>query len=270
MNDAAHNSPRPCGVEFLWLWLIGLSLLNCACTSVPDTAAERHAKAVKALIDFGADVRDVDDEIAQERGTFVFLFAEHITREGRIEDPILTLLQDVQSCFLGLSNTPVKDAAMPDIARLLNVKLVNLHNTPITDQALPLLAKSHSIRLLKLTSTKITNEGLQALTALNALRMLYLSDTYITDEGLRHLERLPQLEALKLSRVPVTDVGLESLSLLPRLRYLGLDGTVIGAAGLDKLEHLPSLTYLDVSRTVIPENAIKAFRERHPKCHIEF
>jgi hypothetical protein len=238
------------------------------CASAHDLAAERHAKAVQALLDLGAEVRDVDDEIAHERGTFVSLFREHFTHEGHIEEQVLALIRDIQACFLGLNNTPISDEGLSPLTRLSDLRLVNLYNTRITDQGLVVLARSQYVRLLTLNWTRITDHGLVALESMPSLRMLYLGDTSITDQGLTHLAKLSQLEALKFTRLPVTDDGLKLLATMPRLRFLGLNETHVTDSGLTHLDGLPKLGYLDVQGTVISESAIEEFQKRHPNCHV--
>ncbi len=247
----------------LWTLVIG-------CGGTVDLAAERHAKAVKALLNLGADVRDEEDEASHEHGTFVILFAEHLTRDGRIEDRILVLIRDIQSCFLGLNNTPVTDAAMPELARLQELRLLNLHNTKITDDGVALIAKSKQIRLLKLSRSQVTDAGVAHLTEMPSLKMVYLGESSVTDEGLQHLTKIPQLEAIKLSQLPISDVGVRLLATMPRLRFLGLDDTNISDAGLALLTNLPNLAYLDLQDTAVSTAAVKAFQKKSPKCRVDY
>lgn len=252
-----------------WYFALLLMLLP-ACQSVTDLDDERHAKAVKALIDLGAEVRDVEDEVSHDRGTYVFLFAEHFTREGKVRDEVLNLIRDIRVLFLDLSDTPLIDEAMSELARLPNLQVLNLTRTRMTDRGLKTVSASRDIRLLKLNRTSITDNGLACLAEMPSLRMIYLGDTTLTDSALRHLAKLPQLEAIKLSRLPISDDGLKSLREMPRLRFLGLDSTAITDAGLQHLELLPKLTYLDVQETAVSQKAVDEFRSRHRQCHLEY
>lgn len=251
-------------------WLLALLLVLPACNSAKDLAAEKHAKAVKALINLGAEVRDVEDEVSHDRGTYVVLFAEHFTHDGKLHDEILTLIREIQALFLEVSDTPIKDDAMPDLARLPNLQVLNVTRTRMRDRGLKLIAASRDIRLLKLSRTRITDDGLEPLADMPSLRMIYLGDTTLTEAALQHLAKLPQLEAIKLSRLPITDEGLKSLGQMPRLRFLGLDGTSITDAGLQHLELLPKLVYLDVQETAVSQKAVEDFRKRHRQCHVEY
>lgn len=253
-----------------WCLLAMLLMFLPACHSATDLASERHAKAVKALIDLGAEVRDVEDEVSQERGTYVFLYAEHFTQDGNVSGDILTLIREIQVLFLDLSDTPLMDEALSELARLPNLHVLNVTRTRMTDRGLKLVSASHDLRLLKLNRTRITNDGLECLAEMPSLHLIYLGDTALTDAGLKHLAKLPQLEAIKLSRLPISDDGLRSLSEMPRLRFLGLDGTSITDAGLQHLERLPKLVYLDVQETAVSQKTVEDFRKRHRQCHVEY
>ncbi|MFM9959711.1 MAG: leucine-rich repeat domain-containing protein [Planctomycetaceae bacterium] len=252
--------------RLFFAWLL---ILLPACQPAKDLASERHAKAVKALIDLGAEVRDVEDEVSHDHGTYVFLYAEHFNREGQMHDNVLTLIREIQTLFLDLSDTPLKDEALPKLARLPNLQVLNLTRTQMTDRGLKLIAASRDIRLLKLNRTRITDEGLAGLADMPSLRMIYLGNTSLSDAALGHLAKLPQLEAIKLSGLPISDEGLKSLQEMPRLRFLGLDGSSITDAGLKHLELLPKLAYLDVQETAVSQQGAEGFRKRHPQCHLE-
>ena len=245
-----------------------LVVLLAGCGPAVDLAAQRHARAVKALIDLGAEVFDVEDEVTHDRGTYVLLFREHFTPEGKVHDDVLKHIREIIALFLGVPNTPIKDDAMPDLALLPNMHVLNASNTRLTNVGLKRIAASRDLRLLKLNRTHITNEGLECLQEMPSLRLIYLGDTDLTIEALPYLSKLAQLEAIKLTALPITDKGLESLSEMPRLRFLALDGTAVTDAGLQHLELLPKLTYLDLRSTVITLEAINEFRARHPKCFV--
>jgi hypothetical protein len=274
LSDQIHGSQRHGdSSRAVRRWSVLASLLLAilpACQPPPDTAADRHAKAVKALINLGAEVFDDEDKVAHEQGTFVVLFHEHFTREGLIQSEVLRLIREIQSLFLDVTNTPISDDAMTDLARMPNIRVLNLTQTKVTDRGLKLISASRDLRLLKLNRTRITAEGLALLADMPSLKMLYLGDTRLTDDAMPVIAGLPQLEALKLTRLPITDDGLRPLRELPRLQFLGLDGTAVTDAALKHLELLPKLVYLDVQGTAVSLDAINDFRDRHRQCHVEY
>ncbi len=251
------------------LWLAMLLIAVPGCGKEVDLAAERHAKAVKALIDLGAEVRDEEDEVTHDRGTYVILYREHVSSDGRLHDEVLTQIREIQALFLGVSKTPISDDAMPDLARLPNLRVLNAAATPLTDRGLKLIAESRDLRLLKLNRTRITNDGLEPLREMPSLRLVYLGDTDLTNDALPHLAKMPQLEAIKLTALPINDESLKTLGAMPQLRYLALDGTAVTDAGLPHLDLLPKLAYLDLQNTAVRSEAIAAFRKRHPQCFIK-
>ena len=95
-NRSERGSPR---AGRWWLLALLLMLLP-ACHSATDLASERHAKAVKALINLGAEVHDVQDEVSHDRGTYVFLFAEHFTHDGK---RLLTKLRRMSGALMPCS-----------------------------------------------------------------------------------------------------------------------------------------------------------------------
>lgn len=264
-REAAH---RIAFVRACWLVVLLIAGIS-GCGEAVDLAAQRHAKAVKALIDLGAEVQDVEDEVTHDRGTYVTLFREHFSPDGRVHDDILVHVREIQSLFLNVSNTPVSDDAMPDLAVLPNLAVLNATSSRLTDRGLKLIAASRDVRLLKLNRTHVTDEGLESLREMPSLRLIYLGDTDLSVAALKHLADLPRLEAIKLTALPITDESLEALSEMPQLRFLGLDGTAVTDAGLKHLDLLPKLTYLDLQNTAVTLEAIKEFRSRHPKCFVK-
>ncbi len=252
-----------------WLLLVLMLTSFPGCGATIDPAAERHAKAVKALIDLGAEVFDVADEVTHDRGTYVLLFKEHFSGDGQVQGDVLKLIREIQSLFLGVTSTPIRDAAMPDLAKLPNLHVLNATDTKVTNRGLKLIAESRDLRLLKLNRTHITDDGLECLREMPSLRLIYLGDTDLSAKSVLQLAKLPQLEAIKLTALPINDDGLSSLSEMPRLRFLALDGTAVTDAGLKHLDLLPKLTYLDLQNTVVSLDAIKDFRTRHPKCFVK-
>lgn len=261
MLQSATNVAR------LWLVLVLACLSGCGKTT--DLAAGRHAKSVKALIDLGAEVRDVEDEVTRDRGTYVILFREHFAPDGKVHGDVLKLIREIQSLFLGVLNSSVSDDAMPDLAVLPNLRVLNATNTRLSDRGVKLIAASRDLKLLKLNRTRITDDGLECLREMPSLRLLYVGDTDLSVSALPHLARLPQLEAIKLSALPITDAAMQSLSEMPQLRFLALDGTAVTNTVLKHLDVLPKLAYLDVQHTAVTHEAITEFRQRHPQCFIK-
>lgn len=268
-SDQVNQVMLRSAMTVVWLSLALLMTTLSGCGKSADPAAQRHAKAVKALIDLGAEVRDIEDEVTHDHGTYVVLFSEHFTHEGKVHDDVLKLIREIQALFLGVLNSSVSDDAMPDLAVLPNLRVLNATNTRLTDRGLKLIAASRDLKLLKLNRTHITDDGLECFREMPSLRLLYLGDTELSVVATQHLAKLPQLEAIKLSALPITDAGLQSISEMPHLRFLAIDGTAITDAGLKHLDVLPKLAYLDVQHTAVTQEALSKFRQRHPQCFVK-
>ena len=99
---------------------------------------------------------------------------------------------------------------------------LNLTDCPITDKGLANLAGAKDLRVLFLAGTAITDAGLAHLSNLTSLENLVLQDTEITDAGLVHLRSLNKLREIILWKTGVTDTGAMTLNGLPSLRLIDL------------------------------------------------
>jgi hypothetical protein len=127
-----------------------------------------------------------------------------------------------------------KDPAKP-------VVTVDLSNTPVTDAGLKELAGLRGVQTLYLSGCEgVTDAGLKELAQLKGLQSLDLSGCQgVTNAGLKELAELKGLQSLDLNHCRgVTDAGLKELAALKGLRYLELRGcekvTDAGVAELQK------------------------------------
>jgi hypothetical protein len=81
-------------------------------------------------------------------------------------------------------------------------------NTQVNDGELLRLAKLTELRELDLWAARVTDKGVDALLPLQELRRLQLSQTQITDAGLERLQRLTKLTELGLVGTRVTMAGI--------------------------------------------------------------
>jgi hypothetical protein len=122
--------------------------------------------------------------------------------------------------------------------------IVYLDHTPFGDEQMVSLARLKDLKGVNLKGTLVTDLGLSQIETLRDLHYLELDATGITDDGLAHLERLPNLEFLFLNDLPISDAGIIHLKKLPHLRQLHLANCAVTAAGIADLKQ--SLPDLDV------------------------
>jgi len=114
-----------------------------------------------------------------------------------------------------------------------------LASAPLTDLGVDRIAKLTDLKALNLVNTQISDEGLKHIAKLPNLRKLELGRNGVTDAGMAHVAGLKQLEHLQLSNTRVADKGLMKLSEMPGLTFLDIRRSRVTPAGRDKFEKTP-------------------------------
>lgn len=81
------------------------------------------------------------------------------------------------------------DVHMKHIARMPNLRRLNLIKTQISSDGLPQLAELENLQELLLCGTQIDDQGLLHLKDLDSLQELYLNQTNVTEIGVRRLKQ---------------------------------------------------------------------------------
>jgi uncharacterized membrane protein len=95
-----------------------------------------------------------------------------------------------------------------------------------------------------------------------------LSATKITDKSVAALESAKNLRQVRLSETGVTDASIDTLLKLSGLESINFYGTKVTDAGIQKLSALPKLKRLYLWQTAVTPDAVKAFKEKAPKCEV--
>ena len=146
----------------------------------------------------------------------------------------LTQLKDLR-----LNNTTIKDPKC--FEGLINLESLDLGDAYVLDHSLAPLAKMKNLRRLNLLGTLVTDEGLKHLSGLTELEDLDLYGVKVTDSGIEHLSKLKKLRRLNLLGAQISDASAGILSGLKELRELNLYRSRITNAGLAKLHRLRNL-----------------------------
>ena len=141
------------------------------------------------------------------------LVAEEVRRELKKPEGLLTEadLKKVTYLHFHLYRTQITDAGLKDVAKLQNLRWLNLSQTKITDAGLKDVAKLQKLDWLHLSSTQITDAGLKEVAKMQNLGELFLDGTKITDAGLKEVAKLQNLKDLNLNRTKVTKAGVAEL-----------------------------------------------------------
>jgi len=144
----------------------------------------------------------------------------------------------------------ITDSDMPALARMPDLKRLDLSLTRISDRGLRALKTVQGIEDLNLYfAEQVGDEGAVVLRNWKRLKRLNLRGTKITDSTLEMLEGAPAIEWLDIGWSQITDTGLDHLSALTHLRWLTMGGNKLTDTALQFLRQVPQIEYLDVGGT---------------------
>lgn len=188
---------------------------------------------------------------------------------------------------LDLNSSPVTDAGLRDLAKLVNLETVNFANThisevgiavtttlpklrnlnltkcTITPGVLEALAKLESLEELTLERTNASDSTLAAIENLGNLKTLNLTGTQISDNGFKHINKMKSLEVLKISNTSLTGQGMNFLKRKKGdtgLRILDAQHSQFGLAGLQFLKAVETLEELDLAQAEVTDRALVGLR----------
>ncbi|SPE29127.1 exported hypothetical protein [Candidatus Sulfopaludibacter sp. SbA6] len=139
------------------------------------------------------------------------------------------------------------DSDMPRLAKLKDLKRLDLSLTRISDRGLRALKSAPAIEELNLYfAEQISDEGAATVKGWKHLQRLNLRGTKVTDATLEFLSGVSTLESLDIGWAQITDTGLEHLAPLTNLRHLAMGGNKLTGTALQFLRQMPQIEYLDV------------------------
>src|ERR1700682_790082 len=148
---------------------------------------------------------------------------------------------------LDLTDTWVSDADMAKVARLRQLRKLDLSHTKITDRGMELLAPLENVTELNCYYAEyLTEEGVAHLRNWKHLERLNLRGTKVTSKVFDSLAKLTSLRSLDIAFTQIEDEGFDQLSALTKLESLAIGGNRLSGAALPLLKLLPSLVELDV------------------------
>ena len=170
----------------------------------------------------------------------------------RDPDDVAKLAALNEGISLDLATSGIDDVGL---ARLRpsadHLVFLRLSDCPITDEGLANLADATHLRVLLLDGTGITDAGLAHLTNLTELEDLILQETAVTDAGLVHLRTLGKLRQIIFWKTGVSDDGARMLGRLPNLRLIVLPSD--NAAGARPSGLRPGITVVR-QKVVFPKS----------------
>lgn len=162
---------------------------------------------------------------------------------------------------IDLSETDITDKAIESFENTsiedLNLRLC----TNITDNSGPSLESAKQLRYLDLSQTQIGDETVKKVAALN-LEYLSVPNCNITDASLESLGRTKSLTALSLDATPITEKGVACLKNLD-LEKLSVDScrSFDDACLNTVIDNHPNLRYLTISNTRVTAKSVRRIAE---------
>ena len=164
--------------------------------------------------------------------------ARRIVARTRVWSAAIGLLTEGQASGLDAHNQ-MTDTVLEQLSRVTSIRELRLGNSKgLSDDGIRHLARLQQLRHLDLSMTAITDRGLQFLQALPALESLNLSWTRVTDLGLAHLAGCERLRQIHLTGTNTGDGALRTLAGKPELAVLHT-GTGVTDAGVRLLHEFP-------------------------------
>ena len=158
---------------------------------------------------------------------------------------------------LTVSDSWITDSALAAIEQCKDLRAIDISsNREVTDSGVSRLARLTNLRELNLAFTGVTDNGVAALAGLSELHSLDLGGTCITAGGLRHVRRMQELRVLRL---PWTS-AMQSVTYLETLRHLevlDLSHSGVAATGLSPLAGAKAIKKLDLSYTDASDECLR-------------
>jgi hypothetical protein len=177
------------------------------------------AKPVRVL---SGATRDDDHSLARSRdwGTVIRLLAQEGT--GGLD-----------------AEGQMTDALLDEVSRVGSLTMLRLGGSKaVTDDGVRHLARLPNLRHLDLSGTAVTDRGLEVLRQLPRLETVSLGWTWVTDAGVAQLSGCEALERVNLSGTRTGDGAIRALAGKERLRHFA-SGSAVTDAGLALLHELP-------------------------------
>ena len=243
--------------------------------------AQDPADAINRLSELGAAITlDEDGRVAA---------AQFVQPIENADLEVLTQLVAITTVSLR-GQTQIDDAAMPTIAKLSTVKVldlgvcvqitskgieairlmpelqdINLERTAFDNDAIGFLRETPKLKRIRLARTSLGDSAMTSLkdeTQLELLDMAHVSGNEgVTDVGLLQLSGLTKMRSLRIWGSQITDEGLKAVKDMKDLRVLSVEDAYVVGPGLEYIGGLSKLTELKFFQTYLTPDSLKHLSE---------
>lgn len=151
--------------------------------------------------------------------------------------------------------------AMPSIAKLTSIRVLNLQGGILGDEEIADLNKMTNLEVLNVSSTNISGDGMATFKRLKELRKLYCGFIHNHTKLLQALQGSNKIDTLGLNALeqPLSEADAKLIATCKNLSYLNLEASITSDKVLPILATLPKLAYIDFHGCTISKKAITDF-----------
>lgn len=183
---------------------------------------------------------------------------------------VLSELQSLESLVIGgTRGSGVDDTLMETVARLPELKHLDVMASDISGRGLQILSQSARLESLMLAEVRLDPDAVTAIGRMTTLKSLNLVATQVNDEALLQFLGLTSLQCLNLQSTDVSAKGLDVLKRFKLLCWLNIRYTKIRPDSISELGKITTLEELIVSGPGWDMAAMEHLRAALPGCLVE-
>ena len=151
---------------------------------------------------------------------------------------------------LDVSHCDISDEELRGISNFQKLTELDLSgNDHFTDAGIAHIAKLSNLRKINLSNTTINDDGfyqLSKLTNLQYLDLYFESEKYFSAKGFKHLSKVKSLQSLNLIGTDINTLELAQIEKLSNLETLAIFGNGITDAGIKRVANMDSIKVLTI------------------------
>lgn len=173
----------------------------------------------------------------------------HVSNSSVSRSQIEGLPQSPWLRALMLDGGTVDDNGLAAIAKACpRLEHLRLRLSPVTEKGAQHLAKLTELRILNLPQSRLSDQAIAQLKPLKRLEQVRLGGSQLTDQAIVDLIEMPNLRWLHLIGPMLTDHALELLAKAPRLNSLYLDDCPLSEEAFDRLRRAKPLLHIHLDQ----------------------
>ncbi len=161
------------------------------------------------------------------------------------------------------------NSAIPHIAKLTGLEVLNLDMSNTSDSAVEYLSRLPNLKTLKLCDTRISHTELSKLKQLKNLTYLSFSHNNGCKDLLRALAGSTKIDSLYLEGQTIDEECAHLLTKCPNLKHLDLEGSTTTNKILEVIATLPKLEYVGVTACPVTLAGIVKIRKAHSGSNLK-